>query len=110
MRHFAGRLGAILLSVSSAAYAFAADAADCTDCTVANAIADAIHEGDRSRSAPRARYWLLSYESATVAGWRRQFGVAIGGADLVAAPFADASAAAMNSNWTIGLRFEVRAR
>jgi len=109
MRHFAGRLGAILLSVSSAAHAFAADAADCTDCTVANAIADAIHEGDRGRSAPRARYWLLSHESATVAGWRRQFGVAIGVADL-APPFADANPAAMNANWTIGLRFEIRAR
>ncbi|MGH8238862.1 MAG: hypothetical protein ACREXP_17840 [Steroidobacteraceae bacterium] len=50
----------------------------------------------------------VAYESAAVADWRLQVGVAIGFAEqLIHSPGMDA---ATDSSWTIGLRFEIGAR
>ena len=157
MRHWSVQVGAILIGVLCSTRSLAADAADCTDCSVANAIASALQEDDRSRSGVRIgdSHWLLSvsirdletcwldasshtltgeadqdfesllearaieepgnpigeyvgagvaFESAVVADWRLQFGVAIGFAEqLISNPGMDA---ARDSSWTIGLRFE----
>lgn len=63
MRHWSAQVGAILVGVLCATRSLAADAADCTDYSVANAIASALQEDDRSRSGLRigdGRRWLLS--------------------------------------------------
>ncbi len=99
MRHFSSRVGAILMSALCANGALAADAADCTQCTVANAFATVLHEDDRPR-------WLLSM---TFDDLDSRFGVAVGFAEI-ATPFERALIAAgvdVESNWTIGLRFEI---
>jgi hypothetical protein len=96
MRHFSSRVGAILMSALCAGGALAAD---CADCTVANAFATVLHEDDRPR-------WLLSM---TFDDLDSRFGVAVGFAEI-ATPFERALLAAgvdVESNWTIGLRFEI---
>lgn len=111
MRHWSVQVGAILIGVLCATRSLAADAADCTDCSVANAIASALQEDDRSRSGVRIGDgdWLFSVttrdlETYWLADWRLQFGVAIGFAEqLISNPGMDA---ARDSSWTIGLRFE----
>jgi Carbohydrate-selective porin, OprB family len=62
MRHFTGRVGAILISALGAASVPAAAATDCADCKVADAFATVLHADDRPRSGMRAGagYWLLS--------------------------------------------------
>lgn len=99
MRHFSGRVGAILVSALCASGALAADAADCTDCAVADAIATVLGEDDLPR-------WLLS---VTFGDPDTRFGVAVGFAEL-ATPFERALIDAgvdFDSSWTIGLRFEI---
>jgi hypothetical protein len=99
MRHLSGRVGAILMSAVCATGAGAVDAADCTDCEVLDAIATVLDEDD----VPR---WLLSL---TFDDPNTRFGVAIGFAEI-ATPFERALIAAgvdVESNWTIGLRFEI---
>jgi hypothetical protein len=139
MRHFSGRVGAILFSAICATRLFAADAYDCANCSIANAIASVSGDDERSRSGLLAAggYWVfnaalddlqtylsvatpgalsidadeeldlflheravegpgnpigeylgagLVYRSAAAEGWRRQFGVKVGMAEL-AAPF-----------------------
>lgn len=177
MRQLSSWLGAILISTMRATRLLAADAPDCSDCAVANAVATALQEDDRTHSGWRAGggYWTIEdidlflheraiedpgnpldfvgagvlYRSAGVEGWRRQFGIAIGFAEF-AAPFQRAFSqfgigvagretiyglsyrvevsegfavqsdvhfirnpgmnAAIDSSWTIGLRFEIGAR
>ena len=99
MRHFPGRVGAILVSAMCATGALAADATGCTDCTVANAITTVVHEDNRPR-------WLLS---VTFHQLDTRLGVAVGFAEL-ATPFERALIDAgvdFDSSWTIGLRFEI---
>jgi hypothetical protein len=139
MRHFSGRVGAILFSAIWATRLFAADAYDCANCSIANAIRSVSSENDGERSGLLAAggYWVfnaalddlqtylsvatpgalsidadeeldlflheravegpgnpigeylgagLVYRSAAAEGWRRQFGVKVGMAEL-AAPF-----------------------
>jgi hypothetical protein len=138
MRHFFGRVGAILIGVLCATRPLAAEVSECSECTVAAAIASASQDDNRIRSGLRAAggYWLFNaqfddlfttspralavdvdedvelflhqrapddpgnpigeyvgaqvvYESAATEGWRHQFGVAVGFAEL-ATPFARA--------------------
>lgn len=161
MRHLSAQVGALLIVALYATRSFAGDAVDCTDCSVANAIASALQEDDRTRSGLRIgdshwlfsvairdleTYWLdasshtltgdadedfqslldaraidepgnpigeylgagVAFETAAVADWRLQVGVAIGFAEqLISTPGMDA---ATDSSWTIGLRFEIGAR
>lgn len=139
MRHFSGRVGAILFSVIWATRLFGADAYDCANCSIANAIRSVSSDNERDRSGLLAAggYWVfnaalddletylsvgtpralavdadeeldlflhertmqspgnpigeyvgagLVYRSAAAEGWRRQFGVTIGMAEL-ATPF-----------------------
>ena len=99
MRHFSGRVGAILMSAVCATGAGVADAADCTDCEVADTLATVLDEDDLPR-------WLLS---VTFDDPDTRFGVALGLAEL-STPFdrtlIDAGVD-FDSTWTIGLRFEI---
>jgi carbohydrate-selective porin OprB len=62
MRHFSGRVGAILIGALCATAPLTAAAAECSDCTVAAAIARASQDDNRSRSGLRAAggFWLFS--------------------------------------------------
>jgi hypothetical protein len=106
MRHLAGRVGAILLSVFCATPLFAADdAIGCTRCsTVASAIAKALHEQDRGRSGLRAGEgnWLMSYRLQVSQRFALQSDV-----QFALDPAVDA---AVDSRWAIGLRFVIGTR
>jgi hypothetical protein len=106
MRHLAGRVGAILLSVFCTTRLLAADDASlCTSCsTVANAIARALHEHDRDRSGLRAGegHWLMSYRLQVSQRFALQSDV-----QFALDPGVDA---AVDSRWAVGLRFVIGTR
>src|ERR1044071_787566 len=105
MRHLAGRLGAILLSVLCATRLFAADdAAHCVKCSVADVIANARSEHNRVRSGLRAGEgnWLLSY--------RLQISQRFAVQSDVQFALDSRSDDTVDSRWAIGLRFVIRTR
>ena len=92
MRHFFGRVGAILMCALFASGAIADDFAECTDCVV-------LDEDDGPQ-------WLLSM---TFDDPDTRFGVAVGFAEL-ATPLERALIHAgidLDESWTIALRFEI---
>src|SRR4051812_25053075 len=75
MRHFSAQLGLILINAMWATRLLAADAVGCTGCAVADAIATALPDDDRSHAGLHAGggYWLLSaqfddLETASIGG------------------------------------------